>query len=270
MNMRRIFLLDGRLQQGGLSESKDNHDSVIFRYTFPYNEEDINSISNELRYYKLYPYFMDNFGDHVILLAIVISILFSFKIACFFLKRWVNLYDLQEKYVYNIVVAGFAGFSVQGLFYTWVEIYCFPVHSPVGIINYLLSLLYLLIYLLVYFLIIWRVVVLRLKLYNQENQEKEQVKNYMLPITLDKQQDSDQVENIFTKKFEDTTEPKDPNKIFQLPTYLKENYFEKYAFICTEYKTHLTTCGRLYPLIDTTKYLLFTLIIVFFQAIPIP
>ena len=51
INMRTIFLLDGKLQDGGLSESKDNHDSIIFRYTFPYNENDINSIHNELRYY---------------------------------------------------------------------------------------------------------------------------------------------------------------------------------------------------------------------------
>ena len=47
----------------------------------------------------------------------------------------------------------------------------------------MISLLYLLIYLLVYCLIIWKVVVLRVKVFKQDSEEKEAVKNYMLPVT---------------------------------------------------------------------------------------
>ena len=61
--------------------------------------------------------------------------------------------------------------------------------------------LYLLIYILVYVLIIWKVVFLRIKVYKEDKEEKEAVKNYMLPITLDKQEET---ENIFTKKFDET------------------------------------------------------------------
>ena len=55
-----------------------------------------------------------------------------------------------------------------------------------------------------------------------------------------------------------------------MPTYLSENLFVRYSFICEEYKTNLEWYGIFYSLIDISKYIVFTLIIAFLQNYTIP